>query len=138
MDKEELKALEADVKNLVVALHDVVEWQWDGRFRTVLAEFPIDRKAEVLSVLEKRLVRKWDASNVDEAPNGVREIASSLGGLMSGQLLLLSDPDAEPIIYCAWWPWESGQRISIRIGVSSKVPEQKEALVRMLRDRFDL
>ena len=138
MNSDETKTPEAVIGKLVVSLRDVVGWQWDGRFKTALAEFPIDRKAEVLGVLEKHLVRKWDASDVVEAPGAVREIVTSLGGLMSGQLLFLSDLEDDPLVYCAWWPWSSGQTISIRIGLFSETmgEEEKGTLAEALKSWF--
>lgn len=138
MQGELTEAIEGKARGLATAFRGIFEWQWDGRLKTVLAEFPIDRKTEILGILEEHLVCKWDSSNVNEAPDAVREIVGMLGGLMSGQLLLLSDPEKPAFLFCAWWPWGNGQKISIRIGLFSEAKEEKEALIPVLKDQFDL
>ena len=135
MSSETVKALESGIQELAASFRDVVEWQWDGRFKTALAEFPIDRKGEVLGLLEKHLVSRWDAASAVEAPEVVREILKTLGGLMSGQLLLLSDIEKPAFLFCAWWPWGNGQKISIRIGAFGEASETK-SLTQVLKDRF--
>jgi len=135
MNSDVAKTLESEIEELAVSFENVVEWQWDGRFKTPLAEFPIDRKGEILELLEKHLVSRWDASSVVEAPEVVREILKTLGGLMSGQLLLLSNLEGPAFLFCAWWPWGNGQKVSIRIGAFGEASE-KEALTQVLKDRF--
>ena len=129
------EAIEGKARGLATAFRGIFEWQWDGRFKTPLAEFPIDRKGEILELLEKHLVSRWDASSVVEAPEVVREILKTLGGLMSGQLLLLSNLEGPAFLFCAWWPWGNGQKVSIRIGAFGEASE-KEALTQVLKDRF--
>jgi len=136
MNSDVAKTLESEIEELAVSFENVVEWQWDGRFKTPLAEFPIDRKGEILELLEKHLVSRWDAASVAEAPEVVQEILKTLGGLMSGQLLLLSDLEKPAFLFCAWWPWGNGQRISIRIGAFGDEASAKEALTQAVRDRF--
>jgi len=140
MQSEPAKALENEFKDLANAFREIVEWKWDGRFRTALAEFSADMKDEVLVILEQYLVSTWDSSNVKEAPDVVQEITRSLGGLMSGQLLLLSDSRKPACIFCAWWPWGSGTKISIRIAPFGKdlSDEETSALIAVFRGWFKI
>lgn len=107
--------LDTTLEALVAGLEGIIEWRWDGRFNTALGELSASDKTRVLEILEQHLVSSWDSSSVREAPDVVQDIVKSLGGLMSGQLLLLSDSRQAACIFCAWWPWGSGARISIRI-----------------------
>jgi hypothetical protein len=113
-------------RRLREAFEDVLTWKWDGRFGAALAEFPAEDKEKVLRILEIFLVSRWDSVTIGEAPKSVQQIKTHFGGLMSGQLLLLSDPNQDAmilllsdpnqdaLIYCAWWPWGNGKTIQIR------------------------
>jgi len=138
MGSESRKGLESEIRKVAERFRDVVEWQWDGRFGTALAEFTIEHRSSILGILEEVFACKWDSAGVTEAPDVVRKIAKGLGGLMSGQLLLVSDPDATPLVYCAWWPWGNGRTISIRIGLFTETidAEKKGALTVALKAAF--
>jgi hypothetical protein len=102
-------------KELWSAFKGVLSWKWDDRFETVLAEFAVKKKNTVRETLERHLPITWDDSNIANATDFVRTINNYLGGLREGQLLLTSDPQGDPLIFCAWWPWGNGKTISIRI-----------------------
>ena len=140
MEVKEMGALENEFRKLAEAFGDTLEWKWDGRFKTALAEFSFDRKDEVLGILEQYLVSTWDSSNVVDAPDIVQTITKKLGGLMSGQLLLLSDSEQAACIFCAWWPWGSGTKISIRLAPFSKdlSDEEAAALATVFRGWFKI
>ena len=140
MPTESVKGLETKFRDLANAFRGMIEWKWDGRFETAVGEFPVDMKDEVLGILQKHLVSTWDSSNVSEAPDVVQEITRNLGGLMCGQLLLLSDSRQPAVIFCAWWPWGSGAKISIRIAPYSKdlSDEDASALTTVFRGWFKI
>ena len=112
--------LEGVCRQLRGSLEDVLTWKWDGRFETALAEFSARDKEKILKILAGFLVSRWDNTTIGEAPELVQQVKRHSGGLTSGQLLLLSDPYRDALIYCAWWPWGGGKTISIRIGIHSK------------------
>ncbi|MFC2096051.1 hypothetical protein ACFLSW_06430 [Candidatus Bipolaricaulota bacterium] len=56
MGQKGMGALENEFRDLAEAFSGIVEWKWDGRFKTALAEFPIEKKDEVLGILEQYLV----------------------------------------------------------------------------------
>jgi hypothetical protein len=79
-----------------------------------------------------------DRATIGEAPEIAQSAKYHLGGLISGQLLFLPDPDDDPLVYCAWWPWGSGRTISIRIGLFSAMmgTEEKGAVTETLKGWF--
>ena len=120
--------LETVCKELRSAFRGVLSWKWDNRFGAVLAEFGAGKKESVRGILERSLSITWHSSNIGNAPDIVREINRHLGGLRSGQMLFTTDPDREPFIFCAWWPWDDGKVISIRIGSSyEKLSDSEKA-----------
>ena len=140
MTTEHTKALEVHFRDLAAAFSGVVEWKWDARFKTAVAEFDSVKKDEVLGILEQHLVSTWDSASVKEAPDVVQQVSKNLGGLTSGQLLLLTDSKQAAFIFCAWWPWGSGTRISIRIAPFSKglAEEEASALMAVFRGLFSI
>ena len=103
---------------LAGSFQGILSWKWDRRFETVLAEFRVDQKDQVRSVLERYLNCTYDSSNVGNGPDMVRAIETYFGGLWPGQLLFTSDPKGETLVFGTWWPWADGKEISIRIGVT--------------------
>ena len=118
----------------------ILEWNWDGRLGSVLAEFPLEKKASVLGVLDQHLVSRWDSATIGEAPEIAQNVKGHLGGLMADQLLFLSDLEDDPLVYCAWWPWGDGRTISVRIGLFSETTDtgEKGALTEALKGWFGI
>jgi hypothetical protein len=92
-----------------------VSWKWDKRFQALLSEFPCEDREEVISVLEKNFETCWNETNISEAPLPVRNIAGQLGEIRKNQLLYSSDPAREVLVLGAYWPWNSGNKFSLRI-----------------------
>ena len=112
--------LEKIRSDLARAFRGVLLCKWDQRFETVLAEFRVDKKDNIRAILERHLSATWDSSNAGNAPDLVRAIVDSFGGLRRGQFLFTSDPNRDALIFCTWWPWVDGKEISIRIGLAYK------------------
>lgn len=92
-----------------------VSWKWDKRFQALLSEFPCEDREEVISVLEKNFETCWNETNISEAPLPVRNIAGQLGKIRKNQLLYSSDPAREVLVLGAYWPWNNGNKFSLRI-----------------------
>lgn len=99
-------------------IHEEMLWQWDSRFETALAQFNVESKTAIHAAVHNQLGVIWDQSNINQAPEIVKNISASLGNINSGQLLFTSDPEKDDLIYCAWWPWGNGETISIRVSPS--------------------
>lgn len=131
MNDQNRSGLENACKELGSAFQGILSWKWDSRFGAVLAEFGAGKKESIREILERSLSITWDSSNMDKAPDIVRQINSHLGGLRAGQMLFTTDPNREPLIFCAWWPWENGKTISLRIASADRKlsdPEKAEKI----------
>lgn len=112
-----------------------LQWEWDGRFGAALCSFESDVERSVLAVLDEVFDRIWSAKEVSSGPSEVGDLVANFGGLRSGQMMLTVDkgPDL-PLMFCAWWPWGSGERISIRVGLvgrpGSPTDDELEAALR--------
>ena len=99
-------------------------WEWDDRFGAGLLAFDKAAEKNVLAVLDDVFDRIWSAKEMATAPGDVRSLETTLGGLRSGQMLLTAGVGlGGPVLWCAWWPWGSGERISIRVGVLASAPD---------------
>ena len=133
MDKLNSSGSEQLCRELAQSFQGVLSWKWDERFQTVLAEFQVDKKDQVLDILKRRLDRMWDISNIEKAPAAVQTIAGSFGGIMPDQLLLSTDPDREDLVFCAWWPWGNGETVSIRLAIFYQKPSDSDSAGQILQ-----
>jgi hypothetical protein len=125
LDKLELDNI---CKELLSAFQGMLSWKWDSRFETVLAEFDVNDKNRVRAILDRYFRSTWDSANINKAPRTVIKVNTYLGKLRSGQMLFTSDTTRSEYIYCAWWPWDNGRTISIRIAPCYKrLPDTKKA-----------
>jgi len=95
--------------------NSLVTWNWDDRNQAVLSEFPAEQAEEVMSVLEKYFDTCWDEETIDYAPGKIRSVAKDLGDVRQGQRLFSSDPDQDALLLGAFWPWQNGEKISLRM-----------------------
>lgn len=123
---------------LFAASGKILSWQWDSRFGMALAQFNVNEAEQVKTILEEYLSFSWSASDVDQSPEAVQGVVSSLGGLLPGQLLFTSPPD-EIFMLCAWWPWNNGQTVSIRVTYYGAVllHNEREEMTRLLKSQLD-
>ena len=105
--------------HIAAATSDQLLWQWDGRFNTALAQFNVSEVGSIHQILERHLTISWPYGEIESAPERVRSILAKLGGLQRGQMFLTSDPEnSDEFVYCAWWPWGNGEKVSIRLASS--------------------
>jgi hypothetical protein len=140
MHDQNRSGLENACRELGGAFQGILSWKWDSRFGAVLAEFGAGKKESIRAVLERYLSVTWDSSNIDKAPDIVREINSHFGGLRAGQMLFTTDPDREPLIFCAWWPWGNGKTISLRIASALKdlSDSEKAEKIQLFKEGFGI
>jgi len=113
-------------------------WEWDDRFEAVLATCKTENKEDIRLFLKHHFNKVWDDSNTEDASDAVLDAISHFGGLMPRQLLFTSDPNQDLFLCCAWWPWNNGNTISLRIAPFSKklTDEDKVELNKKMKEWF--
>jgi hypothetical protein len=109
-------------------------WSWDNRFNCLASSFNVEQDAEARAVVIRYLPHEFTAKSVANAPQPVKEIAESTGGVRVDQRLYSSDLGGRLFAFGLWWPWGDETTISLRLGFGGYVAETD--LVR-LRDVFD-
>ncbi len=93
----------------------LLNWRWDTQFLCALAQFSVSDKDTVLGILGRLMPAKWGASEIEEAPKMVVQLVEEMGGIRAGQFLFATDASKKVFIFGAWWPWQDGQTISLRV-----------------------
>jgi hypothetical protein len=112
-------------------------WTWDPRFEC--ATSAVEGAASIAKARElagARLPLSFDATSLGAAPDDVRALAKSKGGLRQGQEILCSAPVEGMRLYLLWWPWNGGGVVSGRFGVAN--PPRPNELLPLLRASFGL
>ncbi|HET9991185.1 MAG TPA: hypothetical protein VFQ65_21780 [Kofleriaceae bacterium] len=108
-------------------------WEWDARLEAVASSFAIELEPEVRESARNAFPRGWTAKSIDTAPEPFRALAARTG-LRSRQRVLGGDELTAPALFGLWWPWASGERITLRIGIMDATP----AASARLRRAFDV
>ena len=111
-------------------------WTYDRRLKCVASSFPIAHDPAARAAIADVLTVSWSAETLPTAPDGVRALAESCGGLRASQLLFWGGGADGPGVFGLWWPWGDGTTISLRIGLHD-VDMPKERYPR-LRDVFGI
>ena len=96
---------------------ELLNWEWDDNFGAALATFPVDKAPQAQAILETHFAWPWDHEAIADAPDGAVNVAEMLGGIRPAQRLYTTGPEEDVIAYAAWWPWGTGETISVRIGL---------------------
>jgi len=121
MADQDKKELENVCRNFRRDMETILSWKWDSRFEMVLAEFPNDRQEDVRTVLARYLDCGWDHSDIRRAPAVVHKICDEyLGGLRAGQFFFATNPEKPLFMLGAWWPWDDGKTVSLRLAPFGK------------------
>ncbi|MFH1245522.1 MAG: hypothetical protein V1662_03475 [Candidatus Omnitrophota bacterium] len=118
--------IEKICKELLNAFQGILSWEWDSRFETALAIFPVNGQDKILAILKQYLNTSWDISNINKAPKAVQTINKNLSGIQKKQILFTSAPNQECLIFCAWWPWTNAETISLRVAPFCSKMKQDE------------
>lgn len=96
---------------------DVTSWEWDDRFNTALCVLPQEKSGDVYSLVKKEFTENWATESITAAPKIIQNLSGEILGVRQGQFLFTKDSLDRVIVFAAWWPWESDQRVSLRIGL---------------------
>ncbi|HEV3030321.1 MAG TPA: hypothetical protein VG319_01700 [Polyangia bacterium] len=112
------------------------DWSYDRRLRCVASSIPMSLEPAARAAMTEVLPKSWSAQTLAEAPEGVRKLAESCGGVRSAQLLFWGGEPGTPGAFGLWWPWGDGTTVSLRIGLHD-LDQPKERYPK-LRDIFGI
>lgn len=128
--------VDAALQRLVDSTRELV-WDWDRRFATAVGRVSDPEHLAVLALLDDCFAHRWDHVTIAEAQDVVRDISAGWGGMRRGQLLYTFDAAESPMLFAAWWPWDSGTTFSVRIGCrKSASPDADQDMAKRLRSMF--
>lgn len=111
-------------------------WQWDERFDTALLHVDRKNKEKVVKVLEKHFSDYWNILFDEEMPDSIQQQVQRFDGLRPEQLLFSTDMVNDKFLYCAWWPWQDGEKTSVRIGLFTNGDSEQEEVNALLKQAF--
>ncbi len=110
----------AACQRLLEAMQDVAPWKWDDDYVAALVIIESPHESEVLATLTELLPHSWNHRDIKNAPEPVRQVSGAWGGLMTGQLLFVLDPEADPMLFATWWPWGNRLKSSLRVSCTAR------------------
>lgn len=114
-----LASFEPRIAAFVQECDGYVDWGWDGRFGVAWASLDAADGMLIRDAADECFEHAWTSETIGDAGARIAKVARDLGGgLRPGQSLVATDPSDEVVLYCAWWPWNDGRRISIRVGIA--------------------
>ena len=113
--RNEIADLELYCKEIIAQSAGKLAWNWDDYIGAMLAVFKREQVSEIFSIFDEYFSASWDCESVKDAPAQILQISDELGGIRDRQYLFTSQPDANFMVYAAWWPWGDGETYSLRI-----------------------
>ena len=92
-------------KDVIEALASMVKWKFDYFHKVMLAEFSVDKQAQVLSTLQQTLPVNWDIKTIKKAPEEVKRYAGVFSKLLKQQKLFSTIIELQPKVMFAWRSW---------------------------------
>jgi len=137
---EELSKMKDLCQRIRGEIHPSLAWDWDERFHVARMVLTLGQSKDVYSFMLKEFAENWVAESLPQAPDLIQRLADQIFGLRHGQLLFTMNNRSLIIVFAAWWPWEDGQNISLRIGMRPvEGSHHTEAdLEKMLREWFTI
>lgn len=139
-DSGELNIFKTLCEQIKKAVDPSLAWEWDSRFGVSMIVFDAKQSKEIYEFIVKEFSENWGADSIGKAPKIVKTLADQILGIRRGQLLFTMSPHDMVVFFGAWWPWESGANVSLRIGMrpieGSKYAEAE--LEKNIREWFGL
>jgi hypothetical protein len=111
-------------------------WSWDSRLSSVASTFAVHHSPSARAAVDKAFTAAWTVDTIKTAPERVRAIAERYEGVRRGQLLLTGGDVNGLLAFGLWWPWETSETISLRVGLAD-VDESRSQHARF-RDIFSV
>jgi hypothetical protein len=112
------------------------EWMYDRRLRCVASSIPLTSAAEARAAYAEALPTAWTAETLTGAPQAVKALAETCGGLRAAQQLFWGGDADGPGAFGLWWPWGDGTTVTLRIGLHGL--DQPKVRYPRLRDVFGI
>jgi len=93
------------------------EWTYDRRLRCVASSIPLTEEPAARAVIGDMFPTIWTATTLPEAPEGVRALVTTCGGVRAAQQLLWNGAADGPGAFGLWWPWGDGTTVTLRVGL---------------------
>ena len=133
MRASELYEMEIYCRDIARDTRSLVNWEWDDKYMTIQGKFSKKEKGALFTILKRTFHSLWNTKTLKKAPETITRIVESLGGIKEGQYMFFSDPGLEIMIYGAWWPWVTGDRFTVRLGiVTENIPDEEDLLIKRL------
>ncbi len=134
-----LERMHEATTRLIEGTRDVAPWQWDQNYWAALLIVKQDDQKAVLDLVAETMPHAWGPHDIGTAPEHIGRAAGVWGGIMTGQQLFVLEPDADPTMYAAWWPWGGRLKFSLRVSCSARADAVVKADPQTrLRGWFDL
>lgn len=119
-------------------IHPSLKWEWDSRFHVVLLVLTVPQSKDIYGMLKAEFAENWVSESIKQAPQMVQQLADQVLGIRHGQLLFTMNPSDKVVFFAAWWPWDDGENISLRIGLRpvEGSPHAMDELEKVLRGWF--
>jgi hypothetical protein len=98
-------------------------WSWDYRFNMVASSFHVDLIPDAERALVIGFPESYDSKSFPRAPEHVRELGESVGGIRADQRMYAGPAVGRLVPIGLWWPWGDEITISLRIGLAGYVGE---------------
>jgi hypothetical protein len=140
MRTSELYEIEIWCRELAEQTGSLVSWEWDDKFLLLQAKITSKDKKTLFRTLKSCFDSLWSSKTLKRAPAAIKAIVETLGGIKEGQYMFFSNPELDIRIYSAWWPWATGDRFTIRLGIITQNMTDDDSLKikRLFRTWFGL
>jgi hypothetical protein len=95
----------------------VPDWSYDRRLRCVASSIPLAQEPAARAAIGDIFTATWTAATLPAAPDGVRALAETCGGVRAAQQLLWNGAADGPGAFGLWWPWGDGTTVTLRVGL---------------------
>ena len=102
-------------------------WAWDSHSSAYLAKIGTENAEAALETLGQQFSERWSTAELARATRRTKSAIAKLGGLREGQVLFTHTLAGPAFLFCAWWPWNNGMTVSVRIGYYTDGMENSDA-----------
>jgi hypothetical protein len=92
-------------------------WSWDSRLSSIASSFGAHHSVSARTAVALGLPTIWTRETIPTAPGRIQAIAERYEGVRKGQLLLTGGRVDSLLAFGLWWPWETSETVSLRIGL---------------------